>query len=177
MSDTENTEEEFEFEEEGEATADKLKKLRADLKAALKEKEEYLTGWQRAKADLVNARKDMETQSAERLKFANRELIHSLIPVLDSFDSAVSGKSWNDVDPSWRNGVEMIHTQLLSALKASGAEPFDPKGEAFSPEAHEPMQMVEKGDLPAHHVKETLQRGWRYHGKIIRPAKVVVTDE
>lgn len=168
---------EFVLEEDGETGKDKLKKLREELKQTQKEKDEYLTGWQRAKADLINARKDMDTQLRERGQFANRELIVSLLPVLDSFESAVGGNGWQEVDPKWRSGVEMIHTQLLSVLRANGAEPFDPTGEAFNPNDHEPMQMIlPTNDIPSDHIAQTLQKGWRLNGKVIRPAKVIVTE-
>lgn len=160
-----------------ESLKDKNKKIRDELKACQKEKDEYLTGWQRAKADLVNARKDIEVQLAERTKFANQKLIESLLPAFDSFSSAMKGKGWDEIDPTWKSGVSMIHSQLLSTLKSYGAEPFDPAGDEFDPVLHEPLRMEKVKGKKGHVILETLQSGWKLNGKILRPAKVVVSDD
>src|SRR3989344_2951801 len=83
------------------------------------EKQEYLTGWQRAKADLVNARKRDEEERKEFIRFVNGQLIEDLIPVLASFDMATENKeAWEKADKNWRTGVEYIHAQLVKILSA-----------------------------------------------------------
>ena len=78
-----------------EAAAEVIKKLREKLKTTQKERDEYLAGWQRAKADLINARQRDETDKKEFVKFANERLVDGLIPVLDSFELAFNNKeSW-----------------------------------------------------------------------------------
>src|SRR5207244_2477593 len=92
-----------------ENAAEAIKKLRERLKKAEAEKQEYLTGWQRAKADLVNARKRDEEDLKEFVRFANERLIEGLIPVLESFDMAMGNKeAWEKADKNWRVGVEYI---------------------------------------------------------------------
>src|SRR5258708_1334107 len=80
--------------EEGESAAlgDKLKALREKLKACESERGEYLAGWQRAKADLINWKRDAELSKKEILEFANSKLIDELLPVLESFELAFGNK-------------------------------------------------------------------------------------
>jgi molecular chaperone GrpE len=107
-----------------------VKKLKEKLKISEKERMEYLTGWQRAKADLVNARKRDEADRQEFMKFANERLIDGLLPVLESFDMAMGNKdAWEKVDKNWRVGVEYIYTQLKKVLADSGLVEVNPLGE------------------------------------------------
>ena len=76
-----------------------VKKLKEKLKKALAEKQEYLTGWQKAKADFINARKKDEESQKEFLKFANEGIISELIATIDSFNMAFQNKeAWEKVD-------------------------------------------------------------------------------
>ena len=75
-----------------ESATETIKKLREKLKTTEKERMEYLTGWQRAKADLINARKRDEEDRKEFIKFANERLIEGIIPVLESFEMAMGNK-------------------------------------------------------------------------------------
>src|SRR4051812_48886618 len=103
---------------EGEAQAkDKIKKLRDDLKACQTEKTDYLTNWQKERADFINYKKDDEARRKNILVMAREQFTEELLPVLDAYDMAFSNKeTWEKVDKSWRMGVEYIHQQLLKVL-------------------------------------------------------------
>jgi molecular chaperone GrpE len=95
------------------ATKDAVKDLREKLKKAIAEKQEYMDGWQRSKAEFINARKRDEESRKEIIKFANEGLLMDIVPVLDSFTMAFSNKeAWEKVDQNWRIGVEHIYSQL-----------------------------------------------------------------
>src|SRR5581483_10539477 len=82
---------------------DQLKKLREKLKKCVEEKQEYLDGWQRERAQLANLRKQEEKERKEFIKFANENLLSDLLPVLDSFHMAFANKeAWEKVDKNWR---------------------------------------------------------------------------
>ena len=107
----------FSDEEEGSNLGAVLKKLREKLKESEKKAEEYLTGWQKERAESVNLRKRLEEEKRDFAKFAKEDIATELIPVLDSFESAFKNKEvWEKVDKNWRMGVEYIHTQLLGVL-------------------------------------------------------------
>ncbi|HEY4517514.1 MAG TPA: nucleotide exchange factor GrpE [Candidatus Paceibacterota bacterium] len=171
-----DSEEEFVAEEEEENPALAVKKLRERLKKCVEEKQEYLDGWQRTKADFVNARREEEARRGELLKFAENRLIEDLLPVLDSFELAKGNRTtWESVPKEWRSGMESIAVKLEGILKEHGVTVFSPLGEPFSPAEHEAIDTVETNDSDKDHVvAEVFQRGYQLHGKVIRPAKVKI---
>src|SRR3989338_312868 len=157
--------------------AEMIKALKEKLKLCKKERQEYLEGWQRAKADYANARKDEEKSRAEFLKFAQEKLIREIIPAMQSFHSAFGNKvAWEKVDLNWRMGVQYIYSQLLAVLEQNGISLIEPAvGEPFDPIRHAsvesvPVEKREEGET----VREVLQKGFALHGKIIEPARVKV---
>ncbi len=166
------------FEDDGaEGTAEeRVAKLKKQLKVCMTERQEYLEGWQRIRADFVNARKDDESRRGELKKFANAGLIEELLPVLDSFDMAFANKTvWEQVSKEWRDGITFIHSQLVSVLTQNGVEVIDPKGGKFDPALHSPLEIVHTDNVQEDdHIVSVLQKGYILGGKVIRPAKVKV---
>lgn len=153
-----------------------LKKLREKLKIAVEEKQQYLTNWQRDKAEFVNARKRDEESKAEYIKFATQKVIEDILPSLDSFDMAMANKaSWESLPKEWRTGMEGIHSQLLNMLSKYEVTPFTEVGDAFDPNLHHSIANVAAED-PAkdHTVAEILQKGYKIKDKVLRPALVKV---
>src|SRR3989338_459215 len=105
---------EFEYNDDGEEDLKKtLKKLRADLKQVQKEKEEYLTGWQKERADFANYKKDEDNRKALFSEAMRERILTRFLTVIDSFNMAFANKeAWAKVDETWRKGVEYIHAQL-----------------------------------------------------------------
>lgn len=161
-------------EELGEA----VKKLRAKLKECEKERKEYLDGWQRAKADLVNARKRDDEERRDFIKLANERLIEELIPTLESFGMAFANKEvWEKVDKNWRTGVEYIHSQLKKALEENGLAEIDPVGKKFDHSRDEAAEYVPVDDAKHDHmVISVVQKGYTLNGKVLRPPKVRVGE-
>ncbi|MDO8510212.1 MAG: nucleotide exchange factor GrpE [bacterium] len=175
---TEDQEVEIEETDEEGNPRDLLKRLRERLAACTAEKQTYLEGWQRARAELVNSRKRDEEEKKEFIKFANESLLIELISVLDSFDMAFSHKeSYEKADPSWRKGIEQIHNQFVTTLKNNDLEIVEPKGEKFNPSLHEPVELITT-DKPEEDgvILEVLQTGYSLKGKLIRPPKVRVGE-
>ncbi|HBV00815.1 MAG TPA: nucleotide exchange factor GrpE [Candidatus Taylorbacteria bacterium] len=162
-----------------EQSAEIIKKLRERLKVCQKERGEYLDGWQRAKADFVNARKDDEKAMSQFVKFSNERIIRDIIPALDSFHSAFGNKAnWEKVDLNWRMGVQYIYSQLFSALEKNGITLIEPKiGEPFDTQKHESVSTVPVSDPKENHtVIEVVQKGYALHGNILQPAKVKLAE-
>lgn len=175
--DFELVDEENESAPEIKAAGDVLKKLREKLKECQKEKQEYLDGWQRAKADLINERRDAEKRQGEFVKFANEGLVMQILPVVDSFEMAMKEKVWEMADKNWREGMLNIYDQLTAILKDNAVEQFDPKGEVFNPARHDSIETVETGNENEDNViAEVLQKGFTLHGRVIRPARVKVAQ-
>lgn len=155
-----------------------VKKLREKLKIAIEEKQTYLDGWQRDKAEFMNARKRDEEAKQEFLKFAKLNVIEDILPVVDSFDMAMANKaSWEAVSAEWRAGMEGIYNQFIGVLTKQGVTAFGSKGDAFDPNLHQSVSMVATEDKSQDHtVAEVLQKGYTLSGKVIRPAMVQVYE-
>ncbi len=168
------------FEEEGEEgnPALVIKKLRERLKKAEAEKEEYLTGWQKERAESVNLRKRAEEEKKEFAKFAKEGLIMEILPALDSFDMAFANKeSWKQIPETWTKGVEYIYTQLLSALEANGVKRIYPLNEKFDPNRDEALSTIEVEDEKENDkILEVVQPGYSFNGKMVRTTKVKVGE-
>jgi len=166
--------------EDGDAlpTKDVVKKLREDLKKVRTEKEEYLTGWQRAKADYVNLQKEMDQVRSHTALSTKERMVENLLPAIDSFDMAFANKeAWSKVDPNWRTGVEYIYQQLMTSLSDSGIEKIDKKDVPFSPSLHESIESVFTSDESKDHtIERIIQAGYKIGERIIRPARVTVYE-
>ncbi len=149
-------------------SAEVQKKLQGRIRQAEAKAKEYLDGWQRSQADFVNLRKRDEEAKAEFIKFAQLSLVGELIPVLDSFNIALS-QGHKDFEP--------LYNQLVTVLKANGLEELEVLGKAFSPHEHEALGTLHTAKQEDDHkVLEVLQKGYKLNGKVIRPAKVKIGE-
>ena len=155
---------------------DRIKDLRQKLKVAVKEKQEYLDGWQRLKADFANYKKREEEGKSEFMKFAREGLLADLLPVLESFQMAFANKdAWEKIDKSWRSGVEYINTQLVQVLGSHGLSEMRPLGEEFDPKVHTSIGHIHTEDAANEHmVAEVVQPGYELSGRVIRSPKVKI---
>lgn len=155
---------------------DHIKLLREKLRECITEKQQYLDGWQRLKADFANYKKREEESKAEFIKFAREGLVTDLLPVLESFHMAFANKeAWGKVDSSWRTGVEYIHTQLTQALGTHGLIAVEPVGEAFNPNEQTAIGTIATSDTALDHkIAEVVQLGYRLNGKLIRSPRVKI---
>ncbi len=155
---------------------DRIKDLRQKLKVAVKEKQEYLDGWQRLKADFANYKKREEEGKVDFMKFAREGLVADLLPVLESFQMAFANKdAWEKIDKSWRMGVEYINTQLVQVLSSHGLTEMRPLGEEFDPKVHTSIAHVHTDDASKEHkIAEVVQPGYELSGRVIRSPKVKI---
>jgi len=145
-----------------------LKKALAEEKAKV---EANLTGWQRAQADFVNFKRRSEQEKADTIKFANSQLMLSLLPILDDFERAFDSVPSNLVKTGWADGIRLIERKLRTALETQGLSPISAVQEPFDPYQHEAIRQ-DKGQEGI--VIEELQKGYKFHDRVIRPSKVVV---
>ncbi len=174
--------------EDGEAlpVKDVAKKLREEIKQLQKEKEEYLTGWQRAKADYINLQKEMENSKITTSILTKEKMTDKLLPALDSFEMAFSNKDhWEKIDKDWQNGITSIYQQLISGLEKSGIEKIDEVKIPFDPSIHQSISIVATDDEKKDHtVEKILQVGYKIgdssvssgQSRVIRPAKVSIYE-
>lgn len=185
MNEEENNQEpeeevlEYEFNDDGEEDLKKtLKKFRADLKACQKEKEEYLNGWQKERADFANYRKEEDNRKTMLSESMRERILSRFLTVMDSFNMAFANKeAWEKVDENWRRGVEHIHAQMNAVFEEYGVKSIGEVEEAFDPNIHESIDMVatDKKELD-HKIANVIQTGYKLGDRIIRPARVNVYE-
>lgn len=155
---------------------DVITDLRAKLKKAVEEKQEYLLGWQKSKADYINSRRQDEEDNRAAVKYAESGLITELIAVLDSFDMAFANEAGVAKLPEqWKKGITQVRNQLSGILTAHKLEIIDPTGKEFDPREAEAVSMVPvSSESDDHRVMTVLQKGYKLHDRVLRPAKVQV---
>ena len=155
------SDEEFIQEDEDQSPA-AIKKLREKLATAIQEKQEYLDGWQRARADFVNFKKEealMLSQKEDRIK---AEFIEALLPTLDSFEMALKHSPSDE--------LKLVEKQLLGSLQKIGVERFGQIGEQYDHYRHEALAQQGDGET----IKSVERSGYKVGETIIRPAQVII---
>lgn len=131
--------------------------------------QEYLDGWKRSKAELINFKKEESERVSSAQKFGQKALILDLLTVLDSFELALPSIS----DEGALKGVEMIRSQMREVLRRYGVELLAVKvGDAFDASIHESLEEVEGGEAST--IAEVVSLGYALHGHTLRPARVKV---
>lgn len=149
------------------APANELETIRAeceDLRDRLK----------RAQAECANISKRLTQQHQNAMKTAGLDLARSMLSVLDNLDRTVDAIPGHDANDALVVGVKMVRDSFLQALKEHGVAPIESVGAAFDPMQHEAMLQDFQTDAAAGTVTQELQRGYRMHDRVLRPAKVAV---
>jgi len=152
----------------------KLEEVKKKLEKCEKEKEEYLAGWQRARADFLNYKKDEKERMENIIKYAGEDLILEILPILDNFEKAEKYLPSDFRENEYIKGFLHIKAQLEEFLKKQGVEEIEALDKKFDPYFHEAIEMVERKDRESGLIIEEVQKGYKLHGKVIRPAKVKV---
>lgn len=153
-----------------------IKKNKEKLKVCMDERQQYLDGWQRARADFMNLKKAGETAMAELEPMIKQKMFNQIFPVIDNFEMAFANKeAWEKVDRNWRIGVESIYGSLLRVLNDNGFEQIGAVGDKFDPEKYQPVQAIdtdekEKDDT----VAEVIQKGYKFKNRVVRASRVEV---
>jgi molecular chaperone GrpE len=145
-----------------------------ELAECRKQKEEYLAGWQRARADLLNYKKEEIERMGEILKSAEEEFALKILPVLDNFEAAEKAIPDDLKNDGNVKGLLMIKAQIQDFLKSQGLEEMKTVGESFNPNFHEVVEQVEEKDKESGVIIEEIQKGYKVNGRLLRPAKVKV---
>ena len=146
----------------------------SELDKVKQEKDEYLNGWKRAKADLINYQKDEGKRFEEMMKYSTEAIVRDLIPVLDSMELALSMGALAKADISAQKGFSIIRNQLEEVLKKKGLEKLKVSpGDNFDPAKHESIGEVDEGSpLDSGKIAEEIESGYLLNGKVVRPARV-----
>ena len=136
----------------------------------------------RTAAEAENTKRRVEIDAKKQLKFANKNIIEGIIPVLDSLEAAIksvdekveSDEPLSDLS-NFSEGVQLVHKQLIDVLRIHGLSPIDAASGPFDPNQHEAVFATESDDVPEGSIIEEYRRGYLLHDQVIRAAQVVVS--
>ena len=127
----------------------------------------------RSMADLQNFKRRTEEDQFKFIKFANAELLKTLMPVIDNFDRSAAHLPENLKDNDWSKGVMRIHDDFLKTLEKIGVKKIKAVGEKLNPKFHEAL-LAGPGEKDI--VTEEFEPGYTFNDEILKPAKVKVGD-
>lgn len=148
--------------------------LEQQLAAAQAQAQEYLEGWQRARADYANYKKRVERELQDSHLNASVDLLCKLFPILSDFERAMSNLPPDLKDDAWLEGITLIQRKFEKLLEEHGVVAIDPTGEPFDPNYHEAVGTDENADIGSGYITATLQKGYRVGDRVLRPALVRV---
>jgi molecular chaperone GrpE len=149
-------------------------KVHAEHEAKAKDAAERHDQLLRLGAEFENYKKRVQKEKSDLIKFGNESLLKALLPILDNLERTIDhGKKMNENGPLLQ-GAEIILRQFLTILERFGVKPVAAMGESFDPEKHEALSQAESDQEPDRVISE-LEKGYLFHERLLRPAKVVVS--
>lgn len=128
----------------------------------------------RARAELENARKRLEREKAEAIKYANERLVGELVGVVDNLERGLESAADIEEAKPLHDGIRMVMDQFLGVLSSNGLEVIAPDGQHFNPHFHEAVAAEEREDVEDNVILGTFQKGYVLRGRVVRPAMVRV---
>jgi len=143
------------------------------------EKAELTNKVKLAQADLVNYRVRKDEEVSGLLKYANKELIIELLPIIDNFERAIGNEKLDATDDikKYYEGIHMIYNGLKTTLNKFGVEEINRVGEVFDPNLEQAILTDSVEDKEDEVILEVLQKGYKLKDRVIRPATVKINQK
>lgn len=148
--------------------------LLQELEETRAKADEYLDGWQRARAEFTNYKKRIEREQAQIYQTVTGNIIKQYMEITDDFERALSNKPLGTDGAEWANGVDLIYRKLLAILQNEGVVRMDAQGQVFDPNLHEAITSEESDTYASGEIIEVLQPGYMIGSRVLRPAMVRV---
>ena len=154
---------------------DELSALQQQLSAAEAAAQEEKDRALRIAAERENLRRRAAQDVEKAHKFALEKFTGELLPVIDSLERALElADRDNETLKPMMEGVELTLRAMLTTVGKFGVEQVNPMGDAFDPNRHQAISMVENGNVAPNSVIAVMQKGYELNGRVIRPAMVMV---
>ncbi len=160
---------------------DNLENEEAPVEEAPKDYEaeanEFKDKFLRAHAEMENLRKRFNRERSEIAKYSKESLLKDFMRVYDAIEKSITmAKEHHPDDESFVSGLQMTEKMLLDILKQNGVEPIETENAVFDPNYHEALMQVKRDDLESGMVAQELEKGFMLHDRVLRPAKVMVSE-
>jgi len=155
-------------------SANPSENLEEKVKELERQAEENFAGWQRARADYQNLKKEWEKKQTQFMVEAKKILLAEILPIYDHLKQAMNIPHNGDHFLEWRRGIEQIKAQWDALLKRWQVEEVSTVGEKFNPEIHEAVGHQDSGNET---ISRELRGGYKVEGQLLYPARVVVGED
>jgi molecular chaperone GrpE len=145
-----------------------------NLRTRAAERDQFLALLQRTRADFENYQKRIQREIAQDRRYAHAALALDLLPVIDNLERATAAAQQANETGPLVQGVALVQSQFLDLLRRHGITPIDAVGQPFDPNYHEAVMQQRTAEEPPNTVVQVLERGYRIHDRVLRPAKVAV---
>ena len=155
---------------------EELTQLRTELEEARQKECEYLTGWQRERAEFFNYKKRIEREQAQGGQNAFANAIRRYLDIADDLERALKSKNRPSEGEGaiWADGIDLIHRKMLAAFEADGVKTIDTSGKFFDPNMHEAISHEDSSGHESGEIIEVVQPGYVLGERVIRAARVRV---
>jgi len=154
--------------------AEKSEAKIAELEAQVKEWQDKLL---RKAAEFENYKRRTENDQFNLINYAAESFIIKLLPVVDDFERSMEHIDDIDNNKGVKEGIKLVYEKLLKLLSEHGVKKMQTKGEPFSVDYHDALMQRKDDSVPPHTVLEEVESGYLYRDKVIRHAKVIVSEE
>jgi molecular chaperone GrpE len=152
-----------------------LETLKNRAAVAEQERDKFLALVQQTRADFENYQKRVQRDMAQERRYAQKPLALDLLAALDNLERATAAAKQAGETGPLVQGVAMVHTQLLDALRRHGVTRIDALGKPFDPNLHQAVMQQPSAEYPPNTVLQVLEQGFMIHDRVLRPARVVVS--
>ena len=129
----------------------------------------------RTQAEMQNVRRRAELDVEKAHKFGLEKFAAEMVGVVDNLERGLAAAPEEEATKAIRDGIEMTLSGFISSLARFNVDVVNPEGETFNPEFHQAMSMIENPDLAPNTVIAVMQKGYTLHGRLLRPAMVMVS--
>jgi len=158
------------------AAGDQVAALLEELEETKKKEAEYLDGWQRARAELSNARKRFQREQEQAYANARADLLVRVLPVVDDFERALATLPKEAEEEPWVGGIRLIWRKFETLLQQEGVAPIEAVGQEFDPYLHQAVTHEPSETVPEGHIIDEMQKGYQMDGRVLRPSIVRVSS-
>jgi molecular chaperone GrpE len=148
--------------------------LRTELEETRSKANEYLDGWQRARAEFANYKKRVDRDQAQAYQVATGNVVRRYLEVLDDLERALKNRPQKGEGAVWAEGIELIYRKLQNMLENEGVKPMEIENDFFDPNLHEAVVSEDNSEYESGQIIDVIRQGYVMGDRVLRPAMVRV---
>jgi molecular chaperone GrpE len=153
---------------------EELENLQKELEETRAKANEYLDGWQRARAEFANYKKRVDRDQAQAYQVATGNVVRRFLEVLDDLERALQNRPEKGEGAVWAEGIELIYRKLVNMLENEGVKPMEIENDFFDPNLHEAVVSEENSEYESGQIIGVVRQGYVMGDRVLRPAMVRV---